>query len=626
MADKKISIVLAVYNKADFLRATLTSLYVQEGSGSDFHLDFVLVDDASSDASLAVADAFFSDHPAAVTIIRNEKNAGPAVRLNQGMQAATGDYVFVFDADDIAPHNVLKTMLAVLESERLDYLYGRSQKTPLSATEAAAIILPEKPDVLISDEPLRFTLEKGIVLPIVLIRRELAQYSGGCDEKVFIQDESLALRLALVAHRAGVLQHPCRYVLLTPEEIRDRRTGQQHLSANIAQQHHDQYLTYTHLLENTTLTPAQRTWLSRKAISPWWKSVRGKGFHPVVFFCYLLGKLFPRGVLAIFRSRLDRYFAQMPNVRRVSGSQSVQRNAEKILVIRHGAFGDIVQADGALRDIRAHHPQAEIVLLTTPPFRRLLERCPHISRLMLDERAPLLKLGKFLALRCAVRAENFSRVYDLQSSHRTKAYRRFLLPNIPWCDNRDFDGRPVRECYKLQLEREGVPAKYSLYPDVSWMADDMSAFLKSEGVRPGYIFLIPGCAAKHPQKRWPYYAELAEKLIALGYEIVTAPGPDEIELSKTIPGHTLLGPKGFLGWFELAGVIKEAIFVIGNDTGPSHVAACLGCSGLILFGSHTQAERTGILRPNFRAIEVGDLKDLSTQKVLEAVLPRLPSL
>ena len=41
---------------------------------------------------------------------------------------------------------------------------------------------------------------------------------------------------------------------------------------------------------------------------------------------------------------------------------------EKVLVIRHGAFGDIVQADGALRDIRAHHPGVEIVLLTTPPF------------------------------------------------------------------------------------------------------------------------------------------------------------------------------------------------------------------------------------------------------------------
>lgn len=301
----------------------------------------------------------------------------------------------------------------------------------------------------------------------------------------------------------------------------------------------------------------------------------------------------------------------------------MNKAAEKILVIRHGAFGDIVQADGALRDIRAFHPQAEIVLLTTPPFRKLLERCPHVDRLMLDERAPWIQLGKFFVLRRALRAEGFSRVYDLQSSHRTKNYRRFLLPEADWNDNRDFNGRPVRECYKLQLERIGVPAPHAMQPDVSWMAEDMSAFLATEGVKPGYVFLIPGCAAKHPQKRWPYYAELARELIARGYQVVTAPGPDEIELCKSIPGITLLGPRGFLGWFELAGIIKDAAFVIGNDTGPSHVAACLNRPGLVLFGSHTSAAKTGILRDNFRAIEVGDLKELSVEQVLAEVLPRL---
>lgn len=299
--------------------------------------------------------------------------------------------------------------------------------------------------------------------------------------------------------------------------------------------------------------------------------------------------------------------------------------SEKILVIRHGAFGDIVQTDGALRDIRAHHPDAEIVLLTTPPFRKLLERCPHVDRLAIDERAPITQFGKFLALRRALRAEGFSRVYDLQSSGRTKNYRRFLLPQAQWNDNRDFNGRPVRECYKLQLERVGVKATHAMTPDVSWMADDMSAFLAAEGVKPGYVFLIPGCAAKHPHKRWPHYADLARELIARGYQVVTAPGPDEIELCKSIPGITLLGPKGFLGWFELAGVIKSAAFVVGNDTGPSHVAACLNRPGLVLFGAVGSAAKTGILRDNFLALEVADLQALPVQQVLDAILPRLPA-
>ena len=60
MADKTISIVLAVYNKAAFLPATLASLYAQAGAGQEFNLEFVLVDDASTDSSLQVAESFFA--------------------------------------------------------------------------------------------------------------------------------------------------------------------------------------------------------------------------------------------------------------------------------------------------------------------------------------------------------------------------------------------------------------------------------------------------------------------------------------------------------------------------------------------------------------------------------------
>lgn len=302
---------------------------------------------------------------------------------------------------------------------------------------------------------------------------------------------------------------------------------------------------------------------------------------------------------------------------------------EKILVIRHGAFGDLVQAAGALRDIRHHHSQAEIVLLTAPSFRKLMTRCPDIDRLLPDERAPFLDLRRFLALRRQLRAEGFSRIYDLQNSRRTSWYQRLIFAGLPWVGavaNRPA-GISDREAYALQLAAAGVPAQHAASPDVSWMADDMGAYLGGAGVRPAYVVLIPGCAAKHQHKRWPYYADLARELIARGHEVVTVPGPDEIELCKTIPGKVLLhADQSFLNWFQLAGVIKGAAFVVGNDTGPSHVASCLGRPGLVLFGSHTSAAKTGILREDFCAIEVGDLKELPVAQVLEAVLSRLPVL
>ncbi|MFN3986156.1 MAG: glycosyltransferase family 9 protein [Rhodocyclaceae bacterium] len=300
------------------------------------------------------------------------------------------------------------------------------------------------------------------------------------------------------------------------------------------------------------------------------------------------------------------------------------QQADKILVIKHGAFGDLVQADGALRDIRAAFPNAEIVLLTTPPFRRLMSRCPHVDRILSDARAPLWRLPEVFRLVRMLRNERFTRVFDLQKSGRSERYRKLLFRGLPWCGRQPGPRPPsMIEGFKPQLESAGITASHCLAPDVGWMADDVTAVLAAEGVRPGYIALIPGCAARHPYKRWPYYAELAAALIARGHQVVTAPGPDELELAKTIPGITLLGNNGFLNWFELAGVLKQARFVVGNDTGPSHVAACLGRPGLALFGPHTSAARTGIRRGAFDALEVADLATLPVETVLAVVLARL---
>ena len=311
----------------------------------------------------------------------------------------------------------------------------------------------------------------------------------------------------------------------------------------------------------------------------------------------------------------------------ISNHLHMKHSQERVLVIKHGAFGDIVQADGVLRDIRAFHPGAEITMLTAPAFRKLMSRCPHIDRVLIDARSPWWQVWAWLRLARQLKAGCFVRVYDLQNSDRTELYHKLFFRHVRWSGYRvRTREHAALKSLVVQLQREGVPTEHSLAPDVSWMADDMSALLQREGLRMPYVVLIPGCAARHPYKRWPYYEQLARALLERGYDVVTAPGPDEIELAKSIPGHTLLGSNGYLDWFELAGVLNGACFVIGNDTGPSHVASCLRKPGLALFGPHTTAALTGIVRGEFQAIEVPDLAKLSAETVLDAVLKRLPPL
>jgi ADP-heptose:LPS heptosyltransferase len=301
---------------------------------------------------------------------------------------------------------------------------------------------------------------------------------------------------------------------------------------------------------------------------------------------------------------------------------------QRILVIKHGAFGDVIQCDGALRDIRAPHAGDEIVVLTTPAYAKIFGRCPHVDRVLVDPRAPRWRLDRMSALRDELRREKFTRVYDLQNSARTAFYFRWFLRDVDWSGtapgcalpHRADDPKTIRTLDRLagQLRDAGVPIVHTLAPDVGWMADDVSALLAD--VRRPYVVLVPGSSARHPQKRWPQYDALARKLMETGYDVVSAPGPDDT--GPDLPGHVLRG-KGFLDWFQLAGVMKGAAFVIGNDTGPTHLASHLGVRGLALFGSHMPAERTGVVREGFAAIEVEDLQTLGVARVSDEVRMRL---
>jgi ADP-heptose:LPS heptosyltransferase len=312
----------------------------------------------------------------------------------------------------------------------------------------------------------------------------------------------------------------------------------------------------------------------------------------------------------------------------------MEARPKRILVIKHGALGDVIQCEGALRDIRAHHQDDIITVLTEPAYAKIMERCPWIDHVIRDPRAPRWRLDKMWRLGKILRAANFDMVYDLQNSSRTADYFRWFFKDTDWSGTASGCSHPhtatnpksIHSLQRLegQLHDAGVPCQHTARPDLSWMAADMSAFLENENVEPGFILLIPGSSAAHPQKRWPRYGDLAARLIDAGHTVVTVPGPDELDLCATIPGTMLTGGS-FLGWFELAGVIAKARFVIGNDTGPTHLAAHMNQPGLALFGAHTSVEKTGIRRENFDAIEVSDLTVLSVDRVYDAVISKMKS-
>jgi len=94
--------------------------------------------------------------------------------------------------------------------------------------------------------------------------------------------------------------------------------------------------------------------------------------------------------------------------------------ASRILVIKLGALGDIVQALGPMAAIRGHHADGRIVLLTSEPFAEFLARSPYADEVWVDDRPRHLNLLAVLRLRRRLIAGGFD---DHHSAGRKPVHR-----------------------------------------------------------------------------------------------------------------------------------------------------------------------------------------------------------
>ena len=303
-----------------------------------------------------------------------------------------------------------------------------------------------------------------------------------------------------------------------------------------------------------------------------------------------------------------------------------------ILIIKHGSLGDIAQASGAIQDISENHKNDQIYLLTTKPYFELFKKNPFIHEVILDKRLPRYNLIYLYFLMRELKKHKFLKVFDLQNSSRTNFYRNILFPKsgyenwsssettLPKDQSKDqFDKVSVLERFDHQLKISGLNTSNTMKPNFNWASSDISEIKNYYGLKK-YILLFPFCSPHLLIKKWPYFNDFI-KLISDNFndefKVVTAPGPNEINEAKNINALTLLDNGKALDISQLTSLIKDSSFIIANDTGPAHIAAHSGASGLTLFGKHTTAYKVSIERENFKAIQVDDLNKLSAEKVFE---------
>lgn len=111
-----LSLIIPVYNAERYIAQCLDSLLNQDLLAQDYEI--VCVNDGSKDNSLSVLEKYAAAH----TNIRivNKENGGVTTARNAGLEAATGDFIWFIDADDLVKENILGQLKAMVPDTGCD--------------------------------------------------------------------------------------------------------------------------------------------------------------------------------------------------------------------------------------------------------------------------------------------------------------------------------------------------------------------------------------------------------------------------------------------------------------------------------------------------------------------------
>jgi len=123
----KFSVVIPLYNKQRSLCRSVYSVFNQTNiSKSDVEL--IIVDDGSTDRSLAIANLIKKEHRSRAIIVHSQTNAGVSAARNKGVELATYDFVCFLDADDSYDPNFLSEIQKLIKSYPAARMFASSYR------------------------------------------------------------------------------------------------------------------------------------------------------------------------------------------------------------------------------------------------------------------------------------------------------------------------------------------------------------------------------------------------------------------------------------------------------------------------------------------------------------------
>jgi heptosyltransferase-1 len=284
----------------------------------------------------------------------------------------------------------------------------------------------------------------------------------------------------------------------------------------------------------------------------------------------------------------------------------------RFLVVRLGSLGDIVHTFPAVAGLRESFPNAEIVWLTHPRWKALVERSELATEVW---EAETRSYGSLREIFGRIRKKRFTTSIDYQGLWKSAALPYFggvsHRIGFSWQAIREF-GVPILYTDRVRATQAHVAAQNG---ELSQRAGDRNGVALVPLAVPAiqevfvlqllrgfaierYVVLSP--AGGWRSKCWPpdRYGALCQRIRdTLGIRCVLNYGPGEEELVsavKTASGKSdPIAYNGSLG--QLMALLRNAVCIVGGDTGPLHLAVALGTPAVAIFGP-TDPARNGPFR------------------------------
>lgn len=198
MAAVPVSIVIPAFNVADWIDATLASVYRQTYPHD--RLEIVVVDDGSSDRTEAIARASLESSDIRHIVLRNTTSRGPSAARNRGWRHARGAWIQFLDADDLIEPEKIAVQTAAAQQAAADVAALFSPWGRLVPIGAGWEAESNRPHPTVGNDPLLDILQADNFLQLgcLLFERTWLDRVGGFSDRFrLIEDVDLLMRIIM---------------------------------------------------------------------------------------------------------------------------------------------------------------------------------------------------------------------------------------------------------------------------------------------------------------------------------------------------------------------------------------------------------------------------------------------